>query len=456
MLNINKYSKLFKISTGILFFLSLLAIATLLCFQYLSQLEIALLSGLPFKARSDKESQCIPTDFSAAYPVGMQAGQGERLNFTQILPITPWHLKTSIPKMDKPQKEFVGELLLTRTIGEKDEIWISGGVINLLDDTQKTGDPTGLFQVSEIKQAEPKILVIDSTSKTWTMIDRKIAKYDTYIFDAFVDQKGDVWGLGSKDLQRKKLDAPIILAKYQEDLNQFILPEKTEHPSIGYLPSKLIDPNGNYWFFTTEYTRSGSLYSFNLLTQQMQIYGVETSKYFNQIQSLQISPKGELFLRSYATKDLIHFNPVNGKVELEKILPLTDDFSGVSHVLDNENYLNTTGTQIYLTPKGRLWVEDYGFKEPDGRWYQLLHRSPDFFVNGEGLLQYIWLRPEPILESKDGLLWFKGTHGLTRLDPISGEWCKMTTLPISTILEDQSGDLWIMVKNDIYVLDIKK
>ena len=247
-------------------------------------LELLILSGFQgfSRAKSDapekqavssisQSDNCIPQEVSGAIPIIQVSERGSdkyRLENKQISPVKPWQLVTSVPKSGNTQNLFFGKILLTRTFNNHHEIWLSGEYSITAPNFSPTPSSSLLPDKSEYNQnnkLEYKILIYDATEKTWTQVDRKIANSSAYIFEVFTDNSGFIWGLGSKDPTRQdgkewgkgsydqgneNPEEAIILAKFADEKQQFVLPSENERPAIRYIPEKLIDLNGNYWFFT--------------------------------------------------------------------------------------------------------------------------------------------------------------------------------------------------------------
>lgn len=111
------------------------------------------------------------------------------------------------------------------------------------------------------------------------------------------------------------------------------------------------------------------------------------------------------------------------------------------------------GLDLYLDRTGRLWVDDYGWREVPSTgepvWYRII-RSPVFITRIRGgEFTYSWVRPHEIYESSNGLFWFSSSAGLVKLDFQSGEWCLVTTLS-SPVTEDDAHNLWVAGNGQIY------
>ncbi|MCE1255671.1 MAG: hypothetical protein LWX83_19230 [Anaerolineae bacterium] len=397
---------------------------------------------------------CIPPVVTVAYPVEIRnvndnhATDAYDFDAEAIPPVKPWIKEASLPWRNPDGKVFQGRIILSRSYQRDQEIWFSGfyGIVKYVSPSNFEG----YFEEYD-EEREYKFLIYNSGTKEWTFVDRQINPTKEYIFDVFSDKKGSVWGLASADVDRENLDLPITLVKYNEKQNTFEIPVSDERPVVEYTPEKLIDATGNYWFYAP-YPAITGLYRYNLKSGEIKKYNkVETSKYFGGFISMQITRNGELLIRAYSTRDLIHFDPKTETVRLEFVLPLEDDLLGVSKYLDWENYTISMGTDMYLDKTGRLWVEDYGWKEPNGTWYKLIKRTPDFIAAEEGPVKVVWNRPTPVLRDREGMMWFIGSyHGLTRLNPETGEWCKMTSMSVSKMVEDTNGTIWMEAGWSLY------
>ena len=155
---------------------------------------------------------------------------------------------------------------------------------------------------------------------------------------------------------------------------------------------------------------------------------------------------GSMYFQVLYKNELIHYFqetgrfdrvevPLKGILESEAIQELPIGSANLYH--------------LFVDHTDRLWFHDYGWLEPDGTWYQII-RSPVFISEGmQDYIRYSWERPDIVIESLDGLLWFRFTMGLVRLDPRTAKWCWFTTYP-SNIVEDQDHTLWMIADGKLY------
>jgi hypothetical protein len=206
---------------------------------------------------------------------------------------------------------------------------------------------------------------------------------------------------------------------------------------IPYWPEVLLDTRDVFWILV----HKDAIYSYNPVTEDIERYIDVPDIIFSKAA---ISTDGSIFFSKQSSnavvitdEDLYHFIPLMRK--LEKISIPLEPWPLFSNILVDHT--------------GRLWLDSIGWREPDGKWYQV-QRSPVFITNilWSGL-EHRWKTPKILMESSDNRLWFMSDNGLTWLDPKRGEWCWFTTEQ-SNIVEDSQNNLWMVADNKLYKLDL--
>lgn len=115
--------------------------------------------------------------------------------------------------------------------------------------------------------------------------------------------------------------------------------------------------------------------------------------------------------------------------------------------------VNSYSKELFLDHAGRLWTDSFGWREPDGEWYQTV-RSPVFVlaaVDGSGDRNYHWIPPNIRFETPNDTYWFTSWEGGTySLNFKTGEWCWVSTS--SQLEKDADGNLWMLVGKQLYRL----
>lgn len=109
---------------------------------------------------------------------------------------------------------------------------------------------------------------------------------------------------------------------------------------------------------------------------------------------------------------------------------------------------------IFVDHNNTLWLGAVGFRKEDGTVYQL-EQASIFIINVlESGLDFRWESPQVLMESSDGLLWFKSTNGIASLDVEKENWCWVST-SFSNIIEDADHNLWMSAYGKLYRKKIK-
>jgi len=193
------------------------------------------------------------------------------------------------------------------------------------------------------------------------------------------------------------------------------------------------DAQNTFWFIWND-----RLYRFDPHTGQPQMLYDPGGA----LSDLALAPNGDVFLLRKDTKQLIYFSP-----QKQQARTLEVDFSTVSlaPAFMDDRY----PSELFMDHLGRLWVHDYGWLEPGNDamraeylWYQMMPAAVFVSANVQGARSYVKETPSILLESADGLLWFRSSNGLTWLDPQQGKWCWFTTVD-TAVVEDGRHNLWL-------------
>jgi ligand-binding sensor domain-containing protein len=109
---------------------------------------------------------------------------------------------------------------------------------------------------------------------------------------------------------------------------------------------------------------------------------------------------------------------------------------------------------IRVDDKGRIWFGDVGWLDEKGIWNRYL-TSPLFLTDRlkEAAEMYNFSHEggngSIIALTSDDSLWFNSMNGLIRSNAKEEKWCWVTT-EMTNIVEDNAGNVWILVDNKLY------
>jgi streptogramin lyase len=411
---------------------------------YLSILLAILASSCGENSAGDFQDICIAPKNSFAYITRT----GETISQTAseiILPPKPWQAEASLPEFaDNAIEHRKRDWLLAVRVnpdGHRD-IWVLRSW-------------TDEIISSDYKYTE--ILIYNTKTQKWKTISAQVKNSQATIGEIFITNNGSVWAhnywgdfftvfepplrVGISNYNNSTPSSMSILSKYNEKSGQFKFVDDVKNIPVGDTFDEwnkaFLDNNGVFWFFI----QKDGIYSYNVSSHSVKRHA-----------DLSVSPDKEFLVKSatFATDGSIFFS---------------DDFSTIFHFSPETNEMTRIGGtplpfqnkynlyfhNILVDHAGRLWFGDVGWSEPDTYtiWYQLV-QSPIFITNKtESDTRYFWERPSLILESSDGLLWYKSENGMVWLDPQKEKWCWFTTEP-SNIISDTKNVLWIIADNEIY------
>jgi hypothetical protein len=378
--------------------------------------------------------QQLGIDSCIALPVAYERGDpGASLKPEKTLPLAPWG---SITELLRPSPGVFGgnAIVLLRPRNSYDEIWL-----------QSCG-----WKENESLMCNYLVFRTDTnTIRSATQpVEHMGGGFPEYLF---LSKSGDVWGITVYDGG----NAVPNLSRYNEqqqafdpvrDVDNILNTDK--HPRFN---DYAVDDNGILWL-----VHGHSLYKFNPGTLKAEEFYVGITNPEEYLTDLTLTRDHLIYLSIPYKKELLRFStkmhslmePLTIDLAVDVIPPFYGPWP------DGDIY------QIYdsfLDSKDRLWIHNYGWMEPDGNWRALIGRFPGFFGKREveGSSDYYdWLRPDIILESSDGRLWFRSPNGITWFNADKGEWCWFTTEQ-SNIVEDQQHNLWMVADNKLYKLDLE-
>ena len=363
---------------------------------------------------SDRQSSII----TFAYPSNTSRSIE---SLEQIPPLPPWEEVASLPLLGTSELRSSDQIALLRTYNGNDEIWI-------IRDLWSTVDMLS-------SKVMTQILVYQSETRTWSEIPAEIIDSKAVVFAIHMGSDGRIWAEGA-------IEHPIIfgdrsLAVFNPGKKRFDLVEdlnNTDHAVF------VLDPQGFFWIIKD----LDGIYSFDPITREYKQHLVVPDLITNGSSGkVALAPDGTLYISSInsgspePTTSLLHYNPATGElahidIQIESLVRLYD---------------------LFLDNSGRLWLDDIGWLESDGTWYQVV-RSPVFISERvEGSSQFTWPTARVIYESSDGRIWFDSPNGEAWLDPRAEKWCWFTTEG-GNVIEDHNRVLWTTANGLLYRLPI--
>jgi hypothetical protein len=254
-----------------------------------------------------------------------------------------------------------------------------------------------------------------------------------------VDPDNNVWGSRSGPLHQGDTDA--LLNRYNEQTNQweivkFDLPNQ-DNLAISDLK---FDKQGNVWFFVIG-REEKALYRLNPTTMKIERYLAEYNldSYFTiSNNTIFISAISDAIIPAYS---LIQYRFDDGDVNVTPIPSrLQDDYQG-SKTMPVPNFVDS---------KKRVWFGARGwFDLLTDQWHYVVPDSV-FITAIPGAGEWRWSEPEFMLETNDGIIWYKALRATGWVDPNEGTWCVFTNFS-SNIFVDGLQRLWILVDETLYM-----
>ncbi|MBI3175911.1 MAG: hypothetical protein HYZ25_19490 [Chloroflexi bacterium] len=361
------------------------------------------------------KSTCIPplTDFAYF------TGQGTPYPDEPVAPSDPWVLEMTV---DLKNPVFLG----IRVLPNKDkEFWFWDMGIWLADQSSL--------------QQQLFILRTDGTGLKPVLLDDAAYEYSNPITHFFVAPDNSVW-----IIRQLSTGSQIhILEKYDETLGKMIpivnLGEITPpYPNFSHQSPILMDEKtGVFWFLVP----NGYIYSYDPASDSLIPHISITDMYPT---GAVMTSDGTIYMYLFR-----HGLPIDGEHDaLFLYSPQTESIEHVGIGLEVDVFRKN----LFIDHTGRLWAGSFGWREPDGKWYQVI-RPPEFVkavVDGGGDRLYHWLPPDIRFETLNDVYWFTGEGGTYSLDFKTGEWCWVSTSP--NLEKDTDGNLWMLVDNDLYRL----
>lgn len=378
----------------------------------------------PTPTFSGETSSCIHTFEQFIFTPDVWASQP---GVGYIPPSTPWQIEGNLPTPDS-----MAYISTMRSIGDIRELWIIG----------------------------EEIMVYSPDTKLWKTIPRKYPEVGASMNQFFKTQDGKIWARTRWDFNNAH---PIsdqnkrpFLSLYNDATQKFeIITDELEINWIRldslqtyYLPPVIVlDQHDIFWIFQTD----GTIYQFNpkslvLIKQNISFHGFR-------INQAVAAPDGSIYLQKdrddfdrlvLMDGDLLQFIPESGKI-MELVAP-------------SEAWPAIWGrNSLFVDRANRLWLNNLGYREPDGTWHTMFSEMPRYLENPG---QPLWSMPALDFESSDGRLWFHRfedglADGTAWYDPNTGQGCVFTNTR-ADVVEDTDQTLWMLSDSKLYKLNLKK
>lgn len=403
-------------------FLFLFAVFTTSCISGVGNPGISTdnVTGLPTMA-------CYKTFHEFAYEV-----TDSDFPMTPLLPTSPWQVEavfSSSPEEDD-HSSFPGlEVAFARSVNESYEIWLSMPTKHLKDDRS--------------------ILVYQLASKEWQFIPDVIPGTDVFISDIYLTSDGTIWGRNKWEWGDVRPNSGPILSRFNEQTRQFeFAPGALEIP---YTDEQqfvnveiVVDQQDAFWLFVED----GGLYRYDPISQkttkQIDLPGINGT-------SPVLSVDGSIYFEDHNYEKYASNNPSFSifKQMLFQFIPETGELLELE--IPSEPWPIFGG--MFVTRLGQLWLGSVGYREPEGNWHLVYPDTSLYFAHAG---EIAWISPNIMLESSNGILWFKKyidsglrNEGTAWYDPETGEGCMFTNIP-ANIIEDSQQQLWMFADGKLY------
>lgn len=288
--------------------------------------------------------------------------------------------------------------------------------------------------------------VFDQGTRSWETIPSVIADSQYFVDEVFVESDGSVLGrinwVGRRDVSTG--DDQTILSRFDRATKSWtFIPELQDIPltandgPYSFARSKVIrDRNGEFLIIAS----GDSIYRYSSVSSRISI--IAALEHIDVINA-SVDP----------TTDLLYLQVQTGSYATSlssgEILTIDLSDSSISTVEPPVPHWPGAGS-ILVDHAGRLWYGAMGWRASDGQW-TLLHPDPGGYrfalEQSSGSFPY---PPSVYLETQDGRVWFRGLWGGGWVDPVSQTGCWFSTQPNATIVEDETGVVWVSIGDTLY------
>jgi hypothetical protein len=348
-----------------------------------------------------------------------------------VLPSAPWEIEAKIPLQKIEDYRVAGsQVAASRSISGKLEIWL----VQTLSPANESN-----------QQYTNNFLVYQTELQNWETVSAEIGDSGLFVEDIFVTSDGSVWGKTVWDIthERTDLEKAPVLSKFNESTRRFEfakgvleIPWTLFSYSSFPWPEIVLDNNGVFWIFA----ENDGIYRYDPVAQktekQADLLGLDVTQ-------TALSPDGNIYFEVYSEKIYSQesfFRLLDGM--LYRFIPETKEIASLK--IPKEPWLVFSG--MLVDHDNKLWLGAIGYREPDDNWH-LIHPDPkNKFVGAGDVYQ---APPFLMLESSDGILWYKKMLGDVRADgtawydPRTGKGCMFTNIA-ANIIENSEQQLWMV------------
>ena len=418
---------------GISFTLRITALGTLIlgaCGQTTQPSPVALAATTSSEMPLHQYDECIPPFTDLAIPAG--SGEIERQSQTQIPP-RGWESISAIPNPSE-------HLAVSNFTASGNSIWV-------------------LYRNNESKDVMARY---SASTNEWKYYATPKNSYGVPTDFIVASKTGELWGYYSFFSTEGLEDGLSLLVRYNVIKDQFesVIDKQGLLQTPRTISSKIVvDENGRFWMFVKDGLNDSSptLYSFDPVTLQAEKHNVYSETF-----SPFIRRDGKLWIPDWPAGKLALYDPTTRQVQYFDSIKTFTLSKGETHVKFTE-VIEGAGP-LYLDRSERLWFGYTGWLDlkisEDIGWYKII-TPPEFVIYTESPLPMYVLSPTTLRgmhQSSNGWMWFSTTDGVVRLKMLDsfqhGEWCKVTN-GVSNVVEDQQGNLWMIVFSKIYKYHIK-
>lgn len=301
-----------------------------------------------------------------------------------------------------------------------------------------------------------RFLVYRTDSKTWQEVPAKIQNSSRYVNNLYVTNDGLVWGSHREDSSSSTIQLPP-LSRFDDKTMQFEFVYNVSSIPDGQKQSNsdinsevmwdqiLIDSRGIFWFFVYK----DAIYSYDPGTQKVESHA--TLANYEIIQQINTSIDGSIYFVSYEGRDYNYLQ--DGQIY--RFVPSTGEITTIQ--TPHEHW--PAFERILLDQSNRLWLDIFGWRNPDGTW-EVFHPQLASFIR-ENANRSLWrwfIPPQVFFESSDGRIWFRINRssdsknvrsGIAWFNPKTKTGCWFTSEG-ANILEDENHSLWMMIDGQLY------
>jgi hypothetical protein len=379
-------------------------------------------------------TECVKSFHEFAYS-GLESSRDGEVE--KILPSLPWQIEAAVP-IRQIEGYFISSIdtEIIRSIGGYQEIWVTENLFA----TESGFKNKNIFVVYQLNLQKWKTILADVEDK------------GLFVKDLFVTNDGSVWGKIVWDTIRGQSDYKKVpvLSKFNESTQRFEfakgvleIPWEQDYSTHFPWPEIVLDNNGVFWIFA----KNNGIYRYDPVAQRTE---KQADLLDLNVTQAALSPDGSIYFEIFSEKIYSKesfFRLSDGM--LFQFIPKTKEIVPLN--IPDEPWPVFSG--MLADSMGRLWLGAISYRESDGEWKRI-HPDPQEYFKHAG--DIYWTTPTLMLESSDGVLWYRKfldldlrVEGTAWYDPQTGEGCMFTNVA-ANIIEDSDRRLWMVVDGKLY------